>query len=183
METPLELEVEGVQLSTHMRDLIDANIAKFEARFGRITSCRVAIHAPGAHHRMGEPYAVSIRMALPDGNDVDVTRNSSGKDPRQADLSFAVTDAFRRATRQLREKARRLRGNVKQHEPLPEGKITSIDRDKQSGFLTTADGREIYFHAHSVLGGRFEKLAVGDRVVFHEEIGEKGPQASTVKVS
>lgn len=182
METPLELEIEGLQPSAHLQDMIRAHIAKFESRFGRITSCRVAIRAPGAHHRMGEPYAVSIRLALPDGKEVDAGRVSSGKDPRQADLSFAVGDAFRRATRQLREQARTLQGKVKQHQEPAEGVVDRLDRDKEHGFLTASDGREIYFHAHSVLGGRFSKLAAGDRVAFHEEVGEKGPQASTVRV-
>ncbi len=30
------------------------------------------------------------------------------------------------------------------------------------------------------MGGRFEDLAVGGRARFHEEMGEEGPQASTV---
>jgi len=33
-----------------------------------------------------------------------------------------------------------------------------------------------------VLHGAFSRLAVGTHVVFAEEMGEKGPQASTVKL-
>ena len=49
------------------------------------------------------------------------------------------------------------------------------------GFLASADGREIYFHRNSVLDNAFASLSPGQRVTFFEEIGEKGPQASTVK--
>ena len=47
---------------------------------------------------------------------------------------------------------------------------------------STGDGREIYFHRNSVLNGRFDRLERGAKVRFIEEMGEKGPQASTVVV-
>lgn len=182
METPLELEIQGFEPSANLRDLIAANLAKVEGRFGRITSCRVEIRAPGAHHRMGEPYAVSIHMALPNGREVNVGRVSRGNDRRQSDLIFAVGDAFRRALRQLSDQARELRGDVKRIERPAEGEVVRLDPDGNCGFLASDDGREIYFHAHSVLGDRFRKLRLGERVAFHEENGDKGPQASTVRV-
>lgn len=49
--------------------------------------------------------------------------------------------------------------------------------------LATPDGREIYFHWHSVLHPGFDCLAVGTKVRFVEEPGEKGPQASTVAIA
>jgi cold shock CspA family protein len=50
------------------------------------------------------------------------------------------------------------------------------------GFLTTSDGREVYFHQNSVLGNKFKDLKIGTEVRFVEEPGDKGPQASTVRV-
>jgi ribosome-associated translation inhibitor RaiA len=115
METPVQLEFHGFEPSAHVREAIEAHIVKFEDRFGRITSCRVVVRQPGAHHRMGEPYAVSIAMAMPGGKTVNVSRKSNDLEPRLADINFAVNEAFRRAARQLREQARKLQGNVKQH--------------------------------------------------------------------
>ncbi len=181
METPLQLETNGAALSSHVQEMIGAHLQKLESRFGRITACRVAIRAPGAHHQMGEPYSVSIKVALPGNREVNVGRISNNRDPRQSNIVFAVNDAFRRANRQLRRQAQRLNGDVKQHLG-PEGRIASLEMGKNSGFLTAADGREIYFHAHSVLGGKFDQLLIGDRVAYHEEEGENGPQASTVRV-
>jgi cold shock CspA family protein len=51
------------------------------------------------------------------------------------------------------------------------------------GFLQTADGREIYFHKNSVLQPGFDRLEVGTEVYYAEEAGEKGPQASTVRLA
>ena len=50
------------------------------------------------------------------------------------------------------------------------------------GFLKTSDGREVYFHRNSVLNDAFPRLKVGTRVTFAEEEGDKGPQASTVRL-
>jgi cold shock CspA family protein len=40
----------------------------------------------------------------------------------------------------------------------------------------------VYFSRASVLDGAFDDLTVGSPVAFVEEAGEKGPQASTVRV-
>ena len=50
------------------------------------------------------------------------------------------------------------------------------------GFLASDDGREIYFHRNSVLGRAFPRLKIGTTVRFVEEPGEKGPQATTVRI-
>jgi cold shock CspA family protein len=51
-----------------------------------------------------------------------------------------------------------------------------------SSVKETADGREIYFHSHSVLPPGFSSPTVGTEVRFAEEEGVKGPQASTVAI-
>ena len=49
------------------------------------------------------------------------------------------------------------------------------------GFIATPEGRELYFHRNSVLEPGFDQLEVGTEVRFDEEMGEQGPQATTVK--
>lgn len=99
METPLQLELHGVKSSDHVRDLIDKNLQKIEKRYGRATACRVVVRAPNAHHRHGEPFEVSVHIALPAKRDINV--GHTGSDEHLADLDFAVNDAFKRALRQL----------------------------------------------------------------------------------
>jgi len=48
------------------------------------------------------------------------------------------------------------------------------------GRIETPDNRVIYFHRNSVLNDGFDKLDIGSEVRFVEEMGERGPQASTV---
>jgi cold shock CspA family protein len=97
-------------------------------------------------------------------------------------LPFAINDAFKRAGRRLQDNARRMEGMVKSHEGQPIGTVVRLDPAGEFGFLRSNDGDEIYFHRNSIVDGAFSELAVGSRVVFADEIGEKGAQATTVKL-
>lgn len=182
MQIPLKIEVHGVRLSSHVRQQVALHLKKIERLYGRITACRVAIRAPDTHHRAGEPFPVAISIVLPGGRQLETRRISNNRDPRQSDIAFAVDDAFRRILRQLQHQASKQGGLPKTRRGAQSGTIASLKPAKSCGFLTGEDGREIYFHAHSVLGGKFEALLPGQSVTFHEERGEKGPQASTVRV-
>jgi len=182
METPAEVDFLGGKPPPAIRESIDAHIAALEKRYGRITACRVAIKQPTGHHRTGGLHQVSIHLALPDGRDVNVDKVAHD-DERLADAAFAVNDAFKRARRVLQDRVRRMQGKVKTHEPEPLGTVVRIDEQGGFGFLETAEGREVYFHRNSVLNDGFADLKPGTRVAFFEEQGEKGPQASTVKIA
>lgn len=180
METPVEIDFQGMQGTPAVRESIEEHVAKLEQRYGRITACRVVIKVPGTHHRTGL-YEINIRLALPDGREVNIARTPEA-DERYSDLPFAINDTFRRARRRLQDHVRRMQGQVKQHEGLPVGSVTKLDPSGEFGFLETVDGREFYFHRNSVLDPGFSSLTLGARVSFAEEMGEKGPQASTVKL-
>jgi cold shock CspA family protein len=181
MQVPVQIDFQGMPPEPRARSAIEAHVTALEKHFGRVTACRVVLKAPGGHHRTGGLYEVNIHLTLPDGRDVDVAR-TAGADERHADLDFAVNDAFKRARRRLQDQVRRMRGQVKIPERAPIGKITQLDPAGGFGFLESADGREIYFHSNSLLNADFSKLALGARVAFAEEMGDKGPQASTVKL-
>lgn len=113
MQTPAQIEFEGVQGSAELQASVEKHITELETRFGRLTAGRVVVKGPGEHHQTGGQYQVSIRLALPDGREVNIGRTPKD-DERYADLTFAVDDAFKRARRQLQDQARILRGDVKQ---------------------------------------------------------------------
>jgi cold shock CspA family protein len=178
METPVEIDFQGMPAQPQLRDTIAKHVSQLEQRFGHITAGRVVLKAPGGHHRTGL-YEVNIRLALPDGREVNVDRTPQ-EDERHSDVTFAINDAFKHARRQLQDHVRKMQGHVKEHETEPTATVARIDPSGEFGFLETADGREIYFHRNSVVGGT--KPDVGTRVTFVEEAGDKGPQASTVKL-
>ena len=114
METPVEIEFQGMQGRPTDREFILAQIGKLDGHFGRITACRVVVKAPTPHHRTGAPFNVHIQLALPDGREVNVGRRPA-LDEREADLHFALNQAFKRTKRALQDHVRRMRGDVKSH--------------------------------------------------------------------
>jgi len=181
MQTPVEIDFQGMTATPGVRTAIEQHVAKLERYYDRITACRVVIKAPGGHHRTSGLYEINIRLALPEGHEVNVGRTPTA-DERHSDLTFAIDDAFKHARRRLQDETRRLDGQVKHHDTAPIATVARLDPGGEFGFLETSDGREIYFHRNSVLDDGFAKLAAGTRVTYAEEIGEKGPQASTVRL-
>ena len=181
MQTAVEIDFQGMDAKPDIHAAIAKHVAQLEERYGRVTAGRVVLKAPGGHHRTGGLFEVNIRLALPEGREVNVDRTAKA-DERHSDLAFAINDAFKRARRQLQDNASELQGQVKRHEGSPIGTVVRLDPSGEFGFLENSDGAEVYFHRNSVLDDAFPHLAVGTRVTFAEELGEKGPQASTVKV-
>lgn len=190
MQTPVEIDFQGLEATDELRVRVDRHIAALEERFGRITACRVVVRGPSERHRKGGAYDVSIRLMLPQGREVDIGRSEGrpGDDAeadnhRLLDPAVAVNDAFKRARRQLQDQAERMHGHVKvHHEAPPVATVSRFDDAAGFGFLETADGREVYFHKNSVLDGGARAVAPGARVTYFEEMGDKGPQASTVRL-
>jgi len=181
MQTPPEIQFQGMEGTPAIEQAVAAHVAKLEKRWGRITACRVLVKGPGQRHRTGGLYEVHIRLALPDGREVNVARTPTA-DERHSDLTFAINDAFHHARRQLQDQVRRVRGDVKHHEGPLTGTVVSLDPLGEFGHLVSSEGQEIYFHRNSVLDGAFSRLTVGARVTFAEAQGDKGPHATTVKL-
>jgi len=93
MQTPAQIEFEGIQVSAEIRAAVEQHVAELESRFGRTTAARIMVKGPGDHHQTGGQYQVSIRLALPDGREVHVGRTPK-LDELYADLTFAADNAF-----------------------------------------------------------------------------------------
>jgi cold shock CspA family protein len=187
MQTPLEIDFQGLEANEQLRACVTRNISMLEERFGRITACRVVIKGPSERHRKGGAFDVSIRLTLPQGREVDIGRSEGRPEiaetnNRLLDPVVALNDAFKRARRRLQDHARRMQGHVKVHDGPPIATVARFDDAAGFGFLETPDGREVYFHKNSVLDDGARSVVPGTRVTFFEEMGDKGPQASTVKV-
>jgi cold shock CspA family protein len=181
MQTLPQVEFQGIVPSAKIQDAIEEHITALEQRWGRITGCRIVLKGPGQRHHKGGLYEIHIKLALPDGREVNVKRTPAA-DERYADLDFALNNAFKRTRRQLHDNLRCTQGQVKRHEHAATARVVRLDPSGEFGFLETDDGREIYFHRNSVLDGAYSRLAAGSRVTFAEEAGEKGAQATTVRL-
>jgi cold shock CspA family protein len=99
-------------------------------------------------------------------------------------LERVIRDVFDGAEKQLRKLVEKQRGEVKTHEEQqPVAIVSSLFKEDGYGFLkSVTDDREIYFHENSVAGNEFERLEVGTGVWYQAELGEKGLQATTVRI-
>lgn len=176
---------------------IHARAAALERYCPTITACRVIVEPAQRHHHDGNPYHVRVDLTVP-GEEIVVSRDASlhatakdiglqvptkGTEVRSSrrHAKVAVREAFDSARRQLQDYRRRLARVVKTHEPLPRGRIVKLLPDRQGGFIAAEDGREIYFHRNSVLNRGFNRLDIGQQVTFVDAMGDRGPQASTVR--
>jgi cold shock CspA family protein/ribosome-associated translation inhibitor RaiA len=180
MQLPLQVSFRGMPRSAAIETDIREKAAKLEEFYDRITSVRVVVETPHRQHRQGKLFHVRIDVRVP-GREIVVSREPAQHHAYE-DVYVAIRDAFDAARRQIEDYAREMRGTVKTHEPLPEGRIVKLDREGGFGFIALPDARELYFHRNSVVDAEFDRLRVGDEVRFVEELGEEGPQASTVHV-
>ncbi len=200
---PLQITFKNMEpsevIEAHIRDAAQ----KLDEFYDKITACRVLVETPHRHHRKGKQHHVRIDLTVPDTefvikrspklltdsptrfrkalNEVELEPSRElSKYATHDDIQLTIRDAFDAARRKLQDYARRRRGVVKAHEGSPHARVAKLFPDEGFGFLETADGREIYFNQKSVLADAFKRLKIGSEVHFVEEMGEKGPQASTV---
>ena len=167
-----------------------------EAQNSALISCRVVVERGHRHHDAGNRYKVSIDLTLPGeeivvnheptlhaaavANEADKVTKGIETEQDHKYVFVAIRDAFDIARRRLHRTTERHRGDVKTHNGKGNGRVLRLFAAEGYGFLEAEDGREIYFHEHSVARGRFGQLKIGDFVSFAEEDGDKGPQASSV---
>jgi cold shock CspA family protein/ribosome-associated translation inhibitor RaiA len=184
--------------SVTVEEWVRQEAAKLDEFYTHIMSCRVAVELPNRRHKAGGRYHIRIDLIVPGGELVvkrepslhsSFQRTHEGKvvkhlevNAPHRELRQAIDDAFKAMGRRLQDYARRQRGDVKTHELSPRARVSKLVPAESYGFLETPGGREIYFHENSVVNGGFRNLKIGTVVKFVEEKGEKGPQASTVKL-
>jgi cold shock CspA family protein len=203
IKIPLQITFKSMAPSEVIEAHIREAALKLDSFYDEIMGCRVLVEAPHQHHRKGKQYHVRIDLTVPGGELVikraprlitdkplrhqktpdDVEQEESREPSKYAahdDIQLAIRDAFDAARRKLQDYARRRRGVVKVHEGSAHARVSKLFPEEGFGFLETADGREIYFHENSVVDAGFGGLQLGTEVHFADEMGEKGPQATTV---
>ena len=110
MQIPPQITIRDMEhsdaLETHIRDKVN----KLDEFFDRIMSCRVVVEMPHKHHHQGKQFNVRIDIGVP-GSELVVNRDHA------EDVYVALRDAFDAAKRQLEDYARKMRGDVKTHQP------------------------------------------------------------------
>jgi cold shock CspA family protein/ribosome-associated translation inhibitor RaiA len=194
----VQITFRNIAPSDAIEALIRERAAKLDNYYSHIMSCRVLVEAPHRHHREGPHCHIRIDLAVPGGEIVikrEPTLHANQQETESEKctkcmevekshkyLRVAIREAFDAARRRLQDYARRQRADVKTHGQIPKGRVCRLYAVEGYGYIETPDGSEIYFHKNSVLNDDFDHVRVGSRVTFVDEPGERGPQASTVRL-
>lgn len=178
MQLPLQITFRNLDRSEAIAAKVEERASKLEQYYDGIIGCRVVVEAAHKHHRRGNRYHVRVDVTVPDSE--LIASREPDEHHAYTDVYVAIRDAFDSMRRQLEDYARTRRGQVKAHEVPGHGRIAEINAADGYGRIESPDGRLIYFHRNSVLDADFDSLETGAEVRFEEEMGERGPQASTV---
>lgn len=180
MKIPLQINFRHMDPSDAFEKKIREKAQKLDQFSDHIMSCRVTVDLEHKHHKQGNLFSIKLDITVP-GKEIVIDRRPD-KHHAHEDPYVTLRDSFDAAKRQLEDYVRKLRGKVKVHETAPHGKVKSLFPYENYGLIETPDSREIYFHRNSVINKSFDELTEGDAVRFSEEMGDNGPQASTVHV-
>ncbi len=173
-----EIAFRHVEATEPVKEQIREGIERLEEVYDPLTSCCIMVEMPERRHRTGNLYHVRIDVTMA-GHEI-VVRRAPPEHHTHEELAQAIGEAFDRARAMLVEYARKQRGEVKAHGVPAHGRVTRLFPDY--GFITASDGHEVYFHRNSLIRGSYDQLEEGAEVRFVVEEGDKGPQASTVRL-
>ena len=173
---PQDVHIEGrnLEILPEWRDKIEVELARLQKHYNDpILHARVEIIGT-AHHRLGA-FEVHLVVSIP-GDTITIMRQG------EMVIPLAV-EAFYALDRRLAEHSQVAQQHIKTHEEVAEqGRVVRLFPDDDYGFIESAEGLEVYFHAHAVKKGKFSHLTPGTPVKFAQEAGDQGPQAIWVQV-
>ncbi|THB79856.1 MAG: HPF/RaiA family ribosome-associated protein [Desulfobulbaceae bacterium] len=174
----LKVEARNVELKKGWQVKIEEEKEKLIRYYPSfVLHLRVTIEAT-THHKEGG-FEVKIVASVP--NDTVVVHRK-GEIVRPL-----LIEAFDVLSLQLKEILRKKRKAKKHPEPVAEtdsvGIVQKVSPHESYGFITTFDEREIYFHENALKNVAIDDLTEGTSVFYGESRGDKGPQASWVRVA
>lgn len=183
MQTAPEVIFKDLDRSPWVEEYIAERCAHLEKFSQEITRCHVTVSQEAAKHRKGNRYSVMVEVRMPKHHDLAVKKQKEIVD-MQTQLPAVINQAFTAIEKQLKKTVALRRHEEKTHaNGQPHGTVEKVFADEGYGFIRTVDDdRQFYFHRNSVLHDEFDDLTVGTEVRFTPELGEKGPQASSVQV-
>ncbi len=124
MQIPLQITIRDMEHSAELDAHIRAKAQKLDEFFDHITSCRVVVEMPHKHHHQGKQFNVRIDIGVP-GSEIVVNHD------HHEDVYVALRDAFDAAKRQLEDYARKIRGDIKTHEPKRPNERIGINDEEE----------------------------------------------------
>ncbi|MBU0960573.1 MAG: cold shock domain-containing protein [Proteobacteria bacterium] len=176
----LKVETRNVELRKGWQSKIDEERERLIRHFANfVLHLRVSIEAT-THHKIGG-YELKLIASVPQDT-VVVAKKGENVGP-------LLVEAFDVLSQQLKEILRKKRKNETAAADASSiagaqyGVIRKLSPYESYGFIVTPDEREVYFHENALKDVPLDQLTEGDEVMYGESLGDKGPQASWVRVA
>jgi cold shock CspA family protein len=181
MKFPPEISFGDIPRSDATERLLNEQVERLHRFAQDIIGCRIAVEQPHKQHLTGNPFRVRIEVTLPANHSLVVDKETP-PDDRDPDLHRLIREAFSVMERQIKRENELRRGEVKTRE-APRAIVTKLFPEQGYGFIADPEGGEqFYFHRNAVLHDGFDEIEVGTEVRFASEMGNKGPQATSVQI-
>ncbi|AGF78484.1 cold-shock'-like DNA-binding protein [Desulfocapsa sulfexigens DSM 10523] len=175
----LKVETRNVELRKGWQIKIDEEKEKLIRHFANfVLRLRVSIEAT-THHKEGG-YELKLVASVPNDT-VVVSRKGENVSP----LLVEAFDVLNLQMKEMQRKKRQAQKNTdaSADEGARYGVIRKVSPYESYGFIVSQDAREIYFHENALKDISIDALTEGDAVVYGESFGDKGPQASWVRMN
>ncbi len=111
-EIPLQITFHELESSDAIETFVHERTQKLLHFYDRITACRVVIESPHRHsNKERKLFHIRVELGVP-GQEL-VVSHEPGEHEKHEDIHTAIRDAFGAMERQLKEFARKQRGEVK----------------------------------------------------------------------
>jgi len=174
----LKIETRNVELRKGWQTKIEEEKEKLICHYANfILHLRVTIEAT-SHHKEGG-FEIKLIASVP--NDTVVV-TKKGESVRS--LLVETFDVLSLNVKEILRKKRKGQKGIEQGSNSDRyGIIRKISPLESYGFIISSDERDIYFHENALKNATIDDLVEGDSVFYGETVGDKGPQASWVRVS
>jgi len=174
----LKIETRNVELRKGWQKRIEEEKEKMVRHYANfVLHLRVSIEAT-KHHKEGG-FELKLVASVPNDT-VVVSRKGES-------MNTLLVEAFDVLSLQLKEILRKKRKDQKAMDAGIEvgsvGVVRKVSPFESYGFIVTPDEREIYFHENALKDILLDQLIEGAEVMYGETVGDKGPQASWVRVA
>lgn len=182
MQVPLELSYHGMARIGWVDEYVRERVERLDRLSDDIIACRVVVEQEQNSKHTGNLYRVRVETTLPQKKDL-VGKKHGAVEDLDVQLRPIIREAFEAVEKQIKKETSRRRGDVKFHGEQPQALVVRIFAEEGYGFIKSpVDNEEYYFHRNAVLHGDFDRLTPGTQVRFEPEMGEMGPQASSVQI-
>lgn len=171
----LEIESRNVAMTPRWKTEIESRMDDLQRGHEDLIHGRVTLTKNRHHKKLANVAEALVVITLPGRHTMTA---------RKEDKTFeeAIRAAFHAVDIELRKYREKRAKTEVRPPPLPphHGVVCKLFPQERYGFILKEGGGEVYFHANALQGLTFEQLEDGIEVVFEQEQGNKGPQATVV---